>query len=68
MPSTGSSAAMPGKGVDEVITTHEPTTATAPVNAISCRVPLPSRATAEAGTSAIRAPTPSSQARVRVEK
>ena len=68
MPITGSAAAIPGNGVSGVISTHAATSITTPVTAIVSRLSRVRRRTAVGGTRATRAPTPSSQARVKVEK
>ena len=68
VPTTGSTATIPGNGVSAVITMQAVISITAPVTAIASRLNRVRRRTNIGGTSATRAPTPSSQARVSVEK
>src|SRR5690348_364047 len=67
-PATGSTATMPGNGVLGVIRTQAVASTAAPTSAIVSRLSRVSRRTNVGGTSATMAPTPSSQARVSVEK
>src|SRR6187402_1923160 len=68
VPATGSTAAIPGNGVSDVITMHAVISITAPVTAMVSRLNRVRRRRNVGGTNATMAPTPSSQARVSVEK